>query len=741
MTMPERRPGAPDCVHQQTTLKEHTQAQTFIDNKKQNDARFHALAAAIGSFAWTTTIDCQGLDMLGWSTYTGLPLAECQGNGWRKALHPADNELLLQEWKQAMEERHVYIITCRIRRKDGRYSRCKVRRVPVFATGSEVTEWVWAANDLEEQPDLEQDAQLTDVTAQIRTGFLAAALEAMGDGVFILDKDGQILQVNAAGRALIGLDEWSDYPWMPYSQRAAQFVIYDEQGIPLPPEQVPHFRILQGEVIPGSQAVDIRIRALDGQERQLSIAGAPIRNSTGQIVGAISVLRDVKERRRVERFTQEAMSALFRMVEILVSGANLDVAGDFSAIDGDTVIRQAAIMVHKVLQLDFVGIATHLPEVENLQPRAVVGPSQIEEEQWWQTITHSKLSSYVDSSTVTKLQADKPCQLAPLRTSFNTDTQLRRLIVPLFAHDHFLGLIEVEYREFTLPEVLDRQELLMAIARLLALSIEQKKFLQERLEARANLLASHEANRRMNEFLGIASHELRTPMTSISLYLDRTAQLLKSRPGPDDTTIQKRDQMLDKLQNMLTKAQIQMRRQHRLVNDLLDFSRIRNNWFNFQLERCNLVSLVQDTMQDSIEEQQILTPSCNIELHADQKEIMVIADADRIRQVVSNYLSNAFKYSSEDKPIEVRVQMEAGDVLVQVQDKGRGLSSDEKEHIWEQFYRTAQTGKQNKGGAGLGLGLHICRTIIEKHNGRVGVSSQTGVGSTFWFTLPIAPPE
>ncbi|MFL5666741.1 MAG: ATP-binding protein [Ktedonobacteraceae bacterium] len=737
MTTPEHRPGTPDYAHLQSTVKEQTQAQAFIDDKKQYDARFHALAAAIGSFAWTTTIDCQGLDMLGWSTYTGLPLVECQGNGWRKALHPADNEFLLQKWKQVTEERHVYNITCRIRRKDGHYSRCKVRTVPVIETDNEVTEWVWAANDPDEQPVLEQDVRLTDVTTHISTGLLLAAFEAMSDGVFILDKDGRLLQVNAAGRALIGLDEQGDFPFLPYSQRAAQFVIYDEQGIPLPPEQVPHFRILRGEVIPGSQAVDIWTRTLDGQEMHLSIAGAPIRNSTGQIEGAVSVLRDVKERRRVERFTQEAMNALFQMVEILVSGTNLGVDRDFSPIDSDAVIRQVAIMVHKVLQLDFVGIATHLTEEENLQPRAVVGPSQVEEEQWWQTITHGKLSSYVDSSSVKELQANKTCQLAPRWTAPNTGIQKRRLIVPLFAHDHFLGLIEVEYREFTLPEALDRQKLLIAIARLIALGVEQNNLLQERLEARAKLLALHEANRRMDEFLGIASHELRTPMTSITLYLDRTAQLLKTRPGPDDTAIQKRDQMLDKLQNMLTKAQIQMRRQHRLVNDLLDFSRIHNNWFNFQMERCNLVSLVQDT----IEEQRTLTPSCNIEMQTSNKEITVIADADRIRQVVSNYLSNALKYSSEDKPILVRVQMEAGDVRVQVQDKGRGLSPDEKEHIWEQFYRTAQVGKQNKGEVGLGLGLHICRAIIEKHNGHVDVSSQPGVGSTFWFTLPIAPPE
>src|SRR5258706_6481122 len=227
MTTPEHRPGAPDYAHKQSTLKEHTQAQAFIDNKKQYDARFHALAAAIGSFAWTTTIDCQGLDMLGWSTYTGLPLAECQGNGWRKALHPADNELLLQEWKKATKEHHVYNIACRIRRKDGHYSRCKVRTIPLFETDNVVTEWVWVANDLDEQPILEQDMLQKDATTQNSTRLLAAAFETMSDGVFILDKDGRLLQVNAAGRALIGLDERSDFLFLPYTQRAAQFVIYD----------------------------------------------------------------------------------------------------------------------------------------------------------------------------------------------------------------------------------------------------------------------------------------------------------------------------------------------------------------------------------------------------------------------------------------------------------------------------------------------------------------------------------
>jgi len=393
-------------------------------------------------------------------------------------------------------------------------------------------------------------------------------------------------------------------------------------------------------VIPSSQAVDVRLRALDGREMLLSIAGAPIRDSAGQVIGAVSIIRDVKERRRIESFTRDAMNALFRTVETMVSSADLNLTGTSAPIDADTIISQVAIMTHKVLQLDFVGIATCLTEEEVLQPRAVVGPSPVEEERWRQAITKNKLISYVDAFAASQLRDGQICQLTPTWSSSSTDAR-QRLIVPLFTHDHCLGLIEAEFREFTLPAVLDRKELLKAIARLVAMGIEQKSLLEEHLESRANLLALHEANRRMDEFLGIASHELRTPMTSLSLYLDRIAQLLKTRPIPDNTDIQKRDQILDKFQSMLTDARIQLRRQHRLVNDLLDFSRIHNNWFNFQMVKCNLVALAQE----AIEEQSLLNPSRNIGLWSSDKEIIVIADADRLRQVVSNYLSKARKYS------------------------------------------------------------------------------------------------
>ena len=116
-------------------------------------------------------------------------------------------------------------------------------------------------------------------------------------------------------------------------------------------------------------------------------------------------------------------------------------------------------------------------------------------------------------------------------------------------------------------------------------------------------------------------------------------------------------------------------------------------------------------------------------------------DADRISQVLRNYLTNALKYSSEEKPVRVSVSKDQENARVSVQDEGTGLFPDEQAKIWERFYRVEGSEVLSKAGsanAGLGLGLYICKAIVEQHHGSVGVESTPGVGSTFWFTLPLA---
>jgi signal transduction histidine kinase len=118
-----------------------------------------------------------------------------------------------------------------------------------------------------------------------------------------------------------------------------------------------------------------------------------------------------------------------------------------------------------------------------------------------------------------------------------------------------------------------------------------------------------------------------------------------------------------------------------------------------------------------------------------------MADAQRIGQVVTNYLTNALKYSPADRPVTVGLLVDDQQAQLWVRDQGPGLSPEDQERIWERFHQVKGIEVQSGSGVELGLGLHICRTIIEQHHGQVGVQSVRGEGSTFWFSLQLAMPE
>src|SRR5947209_11578542 len=153
-----------------------------------------------------------------------------------------------------------------------------------------------------------------------------------------------------------------------------------------------------------------------------------------------------------------------------------------------------------------------------------------------------------------------------------------------------------------------------------------------------------------------------------------------------------------------------------------------------QLITCDLAGIVSEIVQ----EQRKLYPERLIGFTVfSQKPVTVLADVDRIGQVVTNYLTNALKYSGADRPVDVSVQVNEQVACVCVHDEGPGLSPADQERIWERFYQAENVEAQTSARTGLGLGLYICKTIIERHHGQVGVQSSPGNGSTFWFTLPL----
>jgi len=253
-------------------------------------------------------------------------------------------------------------------------------------------------------------------------------------------------------------------------------------------------------------------------------------------------------------------------------------------------------------------------------------------------------------------------------------------------------------------------------------------------EAQTRELMMRIANQRMEEFLSIIGHEMRTPLTTIKTGIQlaqrHIATYLQAIPIEDTITRDK----LGEIQHILECVERPVNIQERLVNDLLEISRLQVDRLSFHPKPCNLATMLFEAIED------LLTTATQrrIESNISPTDIIpVVADEARIRQVISNYLTNAHQYSPPDSPLSVQLTIDGQQARIAVRDEGPGLTLEEQGRIWERFYRVEWIEREHSNGAGLGLGLYICQIIIEQHGGKVGVESTPGGGATFWFTLPL----
>ncbi|OGG04883.1 hypothetical protein A2Z33_06295 [Candidatus Gottesmanbacteria bacterium RBG_16_52_11] len=233
----------------------------------------------------------------------------------------------------------------------------------------------------------------------------------------------------------------------------------------------------------------------------------------------------------------------------------------------------------------------------------------------------------------------------------------------------------------------------------------------------SDLTQVREEEVRKDDFINMASHELRTPVTSMKLYLDVMRILIKSRGDA-------------KLTKAMHNIDMQTSRMQRLINDLLDVSRMRTGKFPIVRESFSLNAMVKATVKEL---QKTVPQRIRYE---SQSQADVRADRFRIYQVIANFITNAAKYSPKNRDITVRVSRNGGTGTVSVTDRGVGISSDQQKRIFERLYQVPDT-KFDKRQSGMGLGLYISREIIRRHNGRIRVKSITGRGSTFSFSLPL----
>jgi PAS domain S-box-containing protein len=573
-------------------------------------------------------------------------------------------------------------------------------------------------------------AQAARAEAEARASQLVATFEAIPDGVVVYDSEGYILQSNAAMRELLGIQSQPDYFARRLHDRLARLNLRDEQGSPLPEDRTPMVRVLEGEVLTGANATDILLHTLDGRDVQIHLSGTPIRDSEGHITGAVLVSRDVTERRRLERRTHEALSALLAMAETLVlvtdsvSETGQDVEGESTPPGAYGVAQRLAELTRSVFDCQGVGIARVVPQTDAMQLVALVGLSAERGRQWVELLENTSFSDLLTPPLAEQLRNGKVLVLdasGPIgQTGQTLEGTHQMLVAPMRVGEQMIGILAVEHSDAGHTYTEQDEGLARAVAKLAALIIERERLLREHAEAQANELALRETNRRMSDWLSIAVHELRAPLT----VMKATVHMHAGKVREDNQREAEFSRRIGR----------QVARLERLVSDLVDESRIQSGKLELKPERRDLVEIAGE----AVEEQRNAHPTRHIELKVDVKGLLVEADADRVGQVITNYLTNALKYSWEAQPVEIRLEVVGDRARVSVRDQGPGLPPEEQERIWERFHRAKDIAVQTGSGVGLGLGLHISKSIIEQHGGTVGLDSTVGQGSTFWFTLPLA---
>src|SRR5581483_7357274 len=693
--------------------------------------RFRSIVEAAGDMLWITSS-------------TGVILEErslpgsndLKGKSFLELFRPADREKVATIWQDALAHGRAYELEGHLQH-GGEYCLFLVRGAPVRGVDGHIREWVNIGFDIT------HTQQMRDSERQLRehVSRQEAVFKAITAGVFVGDREGKIIQTNPMADTLFAMQErWHN---ITVEERNGLFQFYDENDQLIALDQWPMQRLLRGEVLVGQNVLETLMTGPGGESRDLYITGAPIRDEQNQIAGAVVVFHDVTERRQLQRRIQKALDSLLTLAELLVRiptklatqpvGEVMDLSTIISAVG-----QHLSTLICRVLESECAGIALLDSETSQMQLIAIDAPTSEDVAMWREAIQVSLLAEHFNGEAIFRLYTNKvdTCDLASMPTLPHEDHSHKILLVaPMIIGDHLIGVLGLGKKlsddAYTHEEIL----LLKAVAKLAGLMIERERLQYEWTRTYANERALLETNRRFDAFLSLASHELRSPLTTILGNIQLAQRRLRTLRRQASEQLESLDSKLERVHQPLEYAVHRGNVQMRMIGDLLDVSRIQANKLELRMRPCDLAAIVFQTVED----QRQVSSERTILLEVPNQPVPIVADRDRIGQVVHNYLTNALKYSPRDSPIIVRVAVEEPGARVSVSDKGPGIPAEEHEHVWDRFYRVKGIEVQSGYDISLGLGLHICNTIIERHHGQVGLESASGRGSTFWFTLPLAP--
>jgi PAS domain S-box-containing protein len=533
---------------------------------------------------------------------------------------------------------------------------------------------------------------------------LPAIFATIADGVTVLDRSGTIIFANAAAAALMGRSDPSELIGQASPTVTGSFDLLDEDGHTLDLDTLPTRRAFAGD--PAPERV-LRFRNKGSlRDRWSMVRARLLPGDTADHDLVVTSFQDITAIKQVElrlAFLSEASAALGESLdytETLTRVAKLCVPAlaDWCAVD----------VLEDMDQVNRVALAHADPEgtalVEEIQRRWPPDPA-----------SSSPARQVIETGAPRYLQitddllaevARDPDHLALIR-----QLDLREvLVVPLTARGRVLGALSVANAGMADPFTPEEIELVEELGRRAGSAIDAAKLMSE----------ANEALRQRDEFLAIASHDMRTPLAAVRGYAQLALRHV-SREPTDLAPLQRWLSDIDESANRLTG----------LVSELMDVSLLRGGRkVPLQLEPTDLVALVNDRVREhagSADERHAFKVSTDV------AEVIGNWDASRLGRVLDNLLGNAIKYSPDGGTIDVKISADGTHGSVAVTDHGIGIAPSDISRIFTPMFRGTNTGSV----AGTGLGLSGSRTLVELMGGRIHVQSRLGHGSTFTIKLPL----
>ncbi len=568
-----------------------------------------------------------------------------------------------------------------IERPDG--SRINVQPYPV-PTFNEAGELVGAVNTL------------IDITEQrsgeTKQAMLAAIIESSEDAIVSKTLDGTITSWNKSAAKMFGYSE---------GEIVGKSII-----IVIPEDRRQEEDVILGKIRQGKKVEHYETyrRRKDGTEIAVSLTISPIKNQAGQVIGASKIARDISKQKTNEESLQryadnlETVNSVGKMVS-----ERLDVQEILQQVtDVTTEATGAAFGAFFYNKLDENGESYTLFTLSG-------APREAFEKFGMPRNTAVFNPTFSGEGTIRVDDITKDPRYGKNHPHYGMPKGhlpvVSYLAVPVISK---LGVV-IGGLLYGHPDAgrfsIHHEAFVESVATQAAIALENARLYEE----------IQKLNARKDDFIGLASHELKTPVTSLSGYL----QIINRRLPANDAN-----------KPFIEKALAQINKLSGLISDLLDVSKIETGQLPFSSTGFDLLQLVEEV----IEVMQYSTKTHRLTLDTSVKKLLVTADRQRIEQVIINLLSNAIKYSPGANQVNVTISAIDNKALVAVRDFGLGITRDQQERIFTRFYRVEDMAAHI---SGLGIGLFISKEIVSRHNGRLWVESERGKGSVFFFEIPV----